>query len=53
METMPVDVLVLLKAHIWPGVTVKYSSSTLPCIFMLPDWAVQETAVPSPMTSQP
>ena len=30
IETMPVDVDVLLKAAICPGATVRYSSSTLP-----------------------
>jgi hypothetical protein len=57
IETMPVDVLVELNAHIIPGWTVQNSSSVLALIFALPDCAVQERVVPlvepTPKTIQP
>jgi hypothetical protein len=51
IETQNVVVLVEFIASICPPVTVQNSSSTLPLIFALLDWAVHETDVPSPMTS--
>jgi hypothetical protein len=53
IETIPVEVDVLLKAAICPLVTVQKKPSVLALIFMLDDCAVHDTEVPSPMASQP
>jgi hypothetical protein len=51
MLTKNVLVVVEFIAAIWPLVTEKYSPAALALIFALPLWAVQLTALPSPMTS--
>jgi hypothetical protein len=45
--------IAVLNAHIWPGVTAKYSPPTRGLIFMLDDATVAATDVPSPICNQP
>jgi hypothetical protein len=56
-EQKPVEVDVLLNAHICPGVTVKYSALPLATIFIEDDVAVAASVVPevvpAPIASQP